>query len=90
MHESKAHRVGIDRLKTLEGPRTHESIGPLWRVTPKQDVNGLGSGFNTVHPWYLSCGAYLEIGSAWPWLSDVDFRIGYAWQSVEQSRFSDW
>jgi hypothetical protein len=60
VHESKTQRVGISLLKTLEGPHTQESIGRLWRVTPKQDVNGLGSGFNTVHLWYLLSGVNLR------------------------------
>jgi hypothetical protein len=64
VHESKTHRVGIGRLHTLEGPRTQESIDRLWRVTPKQDVNGLGSGFNTVHLWYLLSGVDLLVNKA--------------------------
>lgn len=65
VHESKTHRVGIDRLKTLKSPQTQESIGRLWRVTPKQDVNGLGSGFNTLRFWYLLSGVNLGIDKAW-------------------------
>jgi hypothetical protein len=59
VHESKTHRVGIDRLETLKSPQTQESIGRLWRVTLKQDVNGLGSGFNTLYFWYLLSGVDL-------------------------------